>query len=149
MKFSEKLSILCRDRGLSHVKLADRLDGIVSRGTVGNWLIGKSVPSLDVSFKLAKLFNVSVDYLADDEQDVPVEWQSLDPDLDALIRVASEIGYRESLRRIASPSVPLAPPSIAPPGVTPIAGEHVPGIHVKHYDPQELLKALARKKSGQ
>ena len=46
---------------MSNKELADRLG--VSAGNVSDWKSGRSKPSTDVVVKIARLFNVSTDYL--------------------------------------------------------------------------------------
>lgn len=67
MQLNEKI-ISCRKKlGLSQNDLADLLD--VSRQSVSKWETGESNPDLDKLKALAKAFDVSIDWLLDEEKD--------------------------------------------------------------------------------
>lgn len=68
MKFNEKIYALRRKKGWSQEELANELD--VSRQSVYKWESGENVPDVDKIKKLAKIFNVSLDILLDDECDL-------------------------------------------------------------------------------
>lgn len=59
----ETLKKLRESKGLSQLKLASLIG--VSRSTIAMWESGKSQPSLEMLAELARLFEVSVDYLLD------------------------------------------------------------------------------------
>jgi putative transcriptional regulator len=65
-RFGEKLRTLRERHGMSLRDLAEAL-GYPSHGYIGNLESGRRKPSLEMAFKIAKLFNVSVEQLADDE----------------------------------------------------------------------------------
>ena len=70
MEFSSKLKILRERGGMSQEALAARLD--VSQNLVSLWERGKgSLPDLREAVALARVFEVSVEYLADDALDEP------------------------------------------------------------------------------
>lgn len=60
-KFSERLKELRLEFGLSRKCLADLL--FVNVRTISYWELGQRECNLDQLIKLAKVFNVSVDYL--------------------------------------------------------------------------------------
>lgn len=60
-KFSERLKELRLELGLSRKCLADLL--FVNVRTISYWELGQRECNLDQLIKLAKVFNVSVDYL--------------------------------------------------------------------------------------
>lgn len=64
MDFYERLTKLMNERGLSQGKLEKELG--FSNGSVSKW--AKSMPNADRLGKLAKYFNVSVEYLKDGEE---------------------------------------------------------------------------------
>ena len=66
MKLNEKIEKLRTDNGLSQQELADKV--FVSRQAVQKWEKGKSQPSIDVLKSLAKLFDVTVDFLISDDE---------------------------------------------------------------------------------
>lgn len=65
MTFSDKLTFLRRQRGISQEQLADILN--VSRQAVGKWESGRSMPDLDKLIILADFFNVTLDDLIRDQ----------------------------------------------------------------------------------
>ena len=67
MNISEKIQILRRDREWSQDELAEKLD--VSRQSVSKWESGKAVPDSEKILAMAKLFDVSTDFLLKDEQE--------------------------------------------------------------------------------
>ncbi len=65
-RFGEKLRILRERNEMTLREVAEAL-GYSSHGYIGNLESGRRKPTLEMAFKIAKLFNVSVDQLADDE----------------------------------------------------------------------------------
>jgi len=61
MLLGYRLRELRKDRDLSQAQLAKRLN--VSVYTISSYECEKTVPSDDIKIKIAKLFNVSLDYL--------------------------------------------------------------------------------------
>lgn len=57
----ERLSELRKDRGMSQQKLADRLS--LTKFTISSYEREKTMPSDEIKVELAKIFNVSLDYL--------------------------------------------------------------------------------------
>lgn len=78
MVFSEKLRILCEMRGISQAQVAKDLG--VSQNLVSLWARGKSLPDLYEAARLARIFNVKVEYLSDDELDDPFLASGLTPE---------------------------------------------------------------------
>ncbi len=68
-RFGEKLRALRERHGMTLRELADAL-GYPSHGYIGNLESGRRKPTLAMAFKIAKLFDVSVDQLADDALEV-------------------------------------------------------------------------------
>ena len=64
MEFSEKLTTLRKQAGLSQEQLADRLG--VTRQSVSKWESGAAFPELVKIISLSEIFGVSVDYLVKD-----------------------------------------------------------------------------------
>ena len=74
MNFGEKLSFLRKQRGMTQMELAEKLD--ISRQAVSKWERGTAEPSIENLISIGKLFDVSVDDLVKDNphsQDVPTE----------------------------------------------------------------------------
>ncbi|MDE5546626.1 MAG: helix-turn-helix domain-containing protein [Anaeroplasmataceae bacterium] len=67
MQFSEKLKKLRQENNLTQAELADKL--YVTRQAVTKWENGRGMPETNIALEIAKLFNVSLDYLMDDTQE--------------------------------------------------------------------------------
>lgn len=67
MNMAQKLATLRKEKGLTQMKLAEALD--VSRQAVSKWELGTTLPGTDKLKAIADLYEVSTDYLLDDEQD--------------------------------------------------------------------------------
>ena len=65
MAFGERLKRLRVEKDLSQQELADILK--VNRATLGNWEIDRTSPGYTTLCKIAKYFNVTVDYLLNGE----------------------------------------------------------------------------------
>lgn len=65
MKFSDKLLCLRKKAGLSQEELAEKLD--VSRQAISRWEMGTAIPDSPNIKQLSKLFNVTADYLLNDD----------------------------------------------------------------------------------
>lgn len=65
MTFSEKLFKLRTQEGYSQEDLAEKLQ--VSRQAVSKWEIGSTLPETDKLVSIAKTFDVSIDYLLNDD----------------------------------------------------------------------------------
>lgn len=61
---SERLKELRKRDGLSQVEFAKKFN--ISTGTIGNWETGAREPDATTLLKIAKFFNVTVDYLLSD-----------------------------------------------------------------------------------
>ncbi|WP_237722884.1 helix-turn-helix domain-containing protein [Singulisphaera acidiphila] len=103
MEFSAKLKKLMKQQRYSQTDVAVQVE--VSQSLVSLWTKGERVPDLRVSAKLARLFGVDLDYLADDAQDEPpasefTEWER------AVIDLIHALGLEksEALRRLATPA---------------------------------------------
>lgn len=69
MKLSEKIIRLRKGRGLSQEELAERLE--VSRQAVSRWESGTALPDAGNLRQISRLFEVSADYLLDEERESP------------------------------------------------------------------------------
>jgi putative transcriptional regulator len=67
-KFGKKLLMLRTQHGLTVRELGKAVG--ISIGHITQMETGKNKPSLEVAFKIARFFNVSVDDLADDEVEI-------------------------------------------------------------------------------
>ena len=68
MKLEEKLVALRKEKGLTQLQLAEMLN--VSRQAVSRWEGGLAVPSLENLKYLGNLYNVPLDYLLSDNEEV-------------------------------------------------------------------------------
>ena len=64
----DKLVTLRKRTGMSQQEVADAIG--VTRQTISNWELGQGSPTLDRAAELARLYDVSLDDLANDEVDV-------------------------------------------------------------------------------
>lgn len=64
----EKLLQLRKKQGLSQQEVADKLS--VTRQTISNWECDQAIPTIDKASALAKLYNVSLDVLLENEIEV-------------------------------------------------------------------------------
>ncbi len=69
MKLSEKIFTLRKERGMSQEELAEKLN--VSRQAVSRWEGGSALPDATNVLQLSKLFEVSADYLLNDDYEQP------------------------------------------------------------------------------
>lgn len=65
MRFGEKLSFLRKQRGMTQMELAEKLD--ISRQAVSRWEQGISEPSTENLVSIGKLFDVTVDALVNED----------------------------------------------------------------------------------
>lgn len=66
MKLEEKLVSLRKAKGLSQMKLAEKMN--VSRQAISRWETGAAIPSSENLKYLSDLYSVSLDYLLSDEK---------------------------------------------------------------------------------
>lgn len=71
MTFGEKLRNARKESGLSQEKLAEKL--MVSRSAVAKWESDKGMPDIDNIKAIAKLLNVSIDYLLNEEGELNLD----------------------------------------------------------------------------
>lgn len=69
MNLSEKLTYLRKQKRLTQSNLAETLN--VSRQAISRWEVGTAVPSTDNLKVLSDLYGVPVDYLLNDNADIP------------------------------------------------------------------------------
>lgn len=74
MKFNDKLTTLRKSHGYTQEQLAEQLG--VSRQAVSRWELGDTTPEMNILIQLCRVFDVSADYLINDEyesdNDIPV-----------------------------------------------------------------------------
>ena len=67
MKLSDKLIALRKENGWSQEDFAEKVD--VSRQAISRWENGTALPDAQNLLRISKLFNVSADYLLNDDQE--------------------------------------------------------------------------------
>ena len=70
MTLSEKLLYLRKKHGLSQEQLAMQLT--VSRQAISKWELGESLPDTDNIVQLTRIFNVTADFLLNNELAIPI-----------------------------------------------------------------------------
>ena len=68
MTLAEKISFLRRSNGLSQDQLAEKLN--VSRQAISRWESG-AIPDMENILRLSRYFDCSIDYLFDNDKDLP------------------------------------------------------------------------------
>lgn len=68
MKLAEKLVSLRKAKGMTQMKVAECLD--VSRQAVSRWEVGDAIPSTENLKCLSNLFEIPMDYLVNDADDL-------------------------------------------------------------------------------
>lgn len=71
MRFGEKLYSLRKQRGMTQMELAEKLD--ISRQAVSRWERGTAEPSTENLVSIGKLFDVSVDALMNENVQLQIE----------------------------------------------------------------------------
>lgn len=82
----KNLRRLRESKGWTQQELADKIK--ISRGTYAHWEIDKRTPDLEMLKKLATLFEVTLDYLADKEALQIIAFNEID---DYSLRIAKKI----------------------------------------------------------
>lgn len=89
MKFSEKIFKLRKQHGMSQEDLAEKLN--VSRQAISRWEGGSAQPDATNVLQLSKLFEVTADYLLNDEYN---------SDKDVLVVKNTETATRQKIKKI-------------------------------------------------
>ena len=77
MSLAEKLVYLRKQKGLTQMELAERLN--VSRQAISRWEVGAAIPSTDNLKFLGDIYEVPVDYFLNDEiEDISKKNKELD-----------------------------------------------------------------------
>lgn len=76
MKLSEKLIVLRKESGWSQEDFADKLD--VSRQAVSRWENGTALPDAQNILRISKLFNVTADYLLNDNYECRTDFPAVE-----------------------------------------------------------------------
>lgn len=113
MTFRAKLTILRSDNRLSKAAVG-RLLG-VDPSRIGQLEKGVGKPTTEQVLKLSRYFDVTMEYLADDEIKGPAYKTNSQPAF--ILGLVEELGYEEAKRRLlAVPAQPPRPPEPEPSG---------------------------------
>ena len=66
--FGKKLHSLMKDNKITQQELAEKLN--VRRGSVSNWVTDRRMPDSDTIVDLANIFNVTTDYLLENDKNI-------------------------------------------------------------------------------
>lgn len=97
MKLAEKLVYLRKKQGLSQLKLAEMMN--VSRQAISRWETGIAVHSAENLKYLGNLYNVSLDYLFNDDVDELEENEKAPEEIEDEIASTSDDGKEHSKKR--------------------------------------------------
>ena len=149
MRFSEKLYRACTLRRMTNQReLADLAR--VSKSALNRWINGESVPSVEEAWRLAKVLEVPLEWLAaDDDQETPPA-SPVSEEEGKILWMVRTIGTDEAARRLAlvgsEKPATVAPnhPLPAPKGKRPVGGHDF-----THLDDAEVAREnrAAREKS--
>ena len=78
MRLEEKLVCLRKERHMTQLELAEKLD--VSRQAISKWEVGSTVPSTENLIRLAQLYSVPVDRLVNDALDLSAPPKTSSPE---------------------------------------------------------------------
>ncbi|MCP4129999.1 MAG: helix-turn-helix transcriptional regulator [bacterium] len=92
MNLSEKIRSLRKEKGLSQEKLGEMIGTHLTQ--VNRFEKGHAQPSIDIVKKIMEIFDVSADYLLDDEADSP-EVHVEDKSLAAKIRLIDNLEEKD------------------------------------------------------
>ncbi len=99
MTSSDRVFALLEERGVSAYKLSKAVG--ITQGNIGNWKSGVSSPSYGALVKIAKYFNVSVEYLECKTDDpAPASGASDDVQIEILARAARKMTPEEKQKLI-------------------------------------------------
>lgn len=96
MELKEKLVILRKEKGLTQLSVAEKLD--VSRQAVSRWESGVALPSTDNLKSLSTLYGVSVDYLLN--SDIEREHKQVQTDMQCGEQVTLQKRNKEKIKRV-------------------------------------------------
>lgn len=97
--FSENLKHLRKIKGITQTQFAAEFN--ISSGTIAMWETGKRMPDSETLKRIAQYFNVSIDYLLDNESSSPEGAEKLDDVYFSLAKEAQQSGIDPDDIRIA------------------------------------------------
>jgi transcriptional regulator with XRE-family HTH domain len=104
MKAAEKIAWLCRERGLTQKRVGEL--AALPENRISKWLDGQGEPTARQALRLARVLDVPMDWLVDDEADVPPPDPGLSPaELRAVeMTRALNLDASEVIRRMSHPT---------------------------------------------
>lgn len=97
--FSDNLKKLRKAKGITQTQFASEFN--ISAGTIAMWETGKRMPDTEMLKKIAQFFNVSIDYLLDNEKSPSDESEGLDNVYFSLAKDAQQNGIDPDDIRLA------------------------------------------------
>lgn len=91
MKIQQKLDLLCTRSSITRADL-ERIVSPVSKSTLNQWFRGRARPDLESAFRIAKLFHVSLEWLADDQAEFPPQPARLPDDEEFVLELYRTLG---------------------------------------------------------
>lgn len=96
MTLNEKLAHLRKKEGLSQIEVSEKL--AVSRQAVSRWESGESRPSTDNLQALCKLYHVPMDFLLDDNTEIPSSKETRGTKKDQISRLGQKKSFDKGNR---------------------------------------------------
>lgn len=100
MNLSEKLLYLRKKNGLSQEQLASEIT--VSRQAISKWELGESMPDTENVVQLTKIFDVSTDFLLNDEVDIPISTGSYEGTEEEIISAMLKSELKDETDKLAA-----------------------------------------------
>ena len=82
--FGDRVKELRTNQGWTQQELGNRLD--VSKQSVSNWENGNIMPSIELLLRMSNLFQVSTDYLLDNNSSLTIDITDLDSEQRAMVQ---------------------------------------------------------------
>ncbi len=100
MGYADKLQRLCGLRGIDQTALAARVG--LSKSTISRIMSGLQEPKLSLALNLANVLGVSLDFLANDQQefDSAASWVRLTDEELEVLRIVRRLGTETSTDRL-------------------------------------------------
>lgn len=104
MMFAEKLKALRKQKGLTQTQFA--IDFNIATGTIGMWETGKRQPDYNTLVKIAKYFDVSINYLLEDQAE-PEDYKLLVQEQENYTKIIVPLLFKALKRKLVHLMLPL------------------------------------------
>jgi transcriptional regulator with XRE-family HTH domain len=74
-KIGNKITKARKEAGMTQNELSEAL--YVTHQAISKWENGKSIPSIEMLYAITKLFNISIDYLLNDQDEKATDYQTM------------------------------------------------------------------------